>query len=79
MSDERGRVRSQDVRASLQEVLRVALAQVFDPRDIRVGGMQAIGQLLLGEPAELSPCSDEMRATPLWISDPWHTARLLLT
>jgi hypothetical protein len=35
--------------------------------------------LFLGEPAELSPCSDEMRATPLWISDPWHAARLLLT
>ena len=79
MSDERGRVRSQYVRTSLQEILRIALAQVFYPRDVRVGGMQAISQLLLGEPAKLSPCSDEMRATPLWISDPWHVARLLLT
>jgi len=79
MSDERGGVRSQYIRASLQEILRVALAQVFYPRDVRVGGMQAISQLLLGEPAELPPCSDEMRATPLWISDPRHAARLLLT
>jgi hypothetical protein len=79
MSDERGRVRSQDIRTSLQEILRVALAQVFQPRDSRLGGMQAIGQLLLGEPAELPPCPDEMRAAPFGISDTRHAARLLLT
>jgi hypothetical protein len=79
MSDERGGVRFQDVRASLQEILRVALAQVFQPRDSRLGGMQPISQLLLGEPAELSPCSDEMRAAPFGISYTRHAARLLLT
>jgi hypothetical protein len=73
-------VGAQSLGAGLEEILSIALFEIFNTRDRRFRRAEHLAELFLGEAAGEPPIADEMAASTRWVTySGRHWLRLLLT